>query len=32
MQRSQGIVAPLCLGGVVFTIIRDEEVRSFVLR
>ena len=25
-------VAPLCLGGVVFTIIRGEEVRRFVLR
>ena len=32
MQRSQRIVAPLCLGAVVFTIIRDEEVRSLVLR
>ena len=32
MQRSEGIVGPLCLGAVVLTITRDQEVRSFVLR
>ena len=28
MQRSCDIMGTLCLGGVVFTIIRDQEVRS----
>ena len=32
MQLSQGAMCPPCLGGVVVTIIRDEEVRSCVLR